>query len=432
MIKIFLSFLILTGVLAAQEILTAEDAIRIGLENNYEIRIARNNRQVADNNRGKGTAEFLPKLDVSANYQKGKAEQESNSPFSFGNTESESKNAQASLTWTLFDGFRMFASNRQFRELAELGEFQARNTIEFTVVRILVAYFNVVQQEELLDVARNALEISRTRLEKEKLKQELGSASSTDFLNAQVSFNNDKATLINQELRLLVAKKELNIFLARDVTTPLEVNKKINIPPLTQNVDELLELAMARNSTLSIAEQNRLIAEKSVSLSESSFYPRLQFGYTYGMAENTNESSRFEYPIETTNTEQMGRLSLTYNLFNGLRDRIDWQNARIAEKNSELSLMDVRNQIAGLVRERYVTMQKRLELMELEEQNVSAAQQNLDLQTDRYQIGAATFLEYRDAQINLIRAQSTLIVARFQSRISRLEIEQLIGNISID
>jgi len=75
---------------------------------------------------------------------------------------------------------------------------------------------------------------------------------------------------------------------------------------------------------------------------------------------------------------------------------------------------------------------KRLELMELEEQNVVAARQNLELQQDKYTIGATTSLEFRDAQVNLIRSQSTFIVARFQARISRLEIEQLIGNIEIE
>ena len=70
--------------------------------------------------------------------------------------------------------------------------------------------------------------------------------------------------------------------------------------------------------------------------------------------------------------------------------------------------------------------------MELEEQNVVAATQNLQLQQDKYDIGATTSIEFRDAQVNLIRTQSTLIVARFQARISRLQIEQLIGNIQID
>ena len=84
------------------------------------------------------------------------------------------------------------------------------------------------------------------------------------------------------------------------------------------------------------------------------------------------------------------------------------------------------------MREKYITFQQRLKLIELEEQNVVAAEQNLKLQSDRYQIGAASSLEFRDAQVNLTRAQAALIVAKYQARISRLEIEQLIGNIEID
>jgi outer membrane protein len=70
--------------------------------------------------------------------------------------------------------------------------------------------------------------------------------------------------------------------------------------------------------------------------------------------------------------------------------------------------------------------------VKLEEQNLVAAQQNLDLQLERYNIGTASSLEFRDAQVNLIRAQTTLIAARYQARITRLEIEQLIGRVGIE
>jgi len=432
MIKTTLLSLMFVFPVIAQDMMTAEDAIAIGLQNNFNIQIARNDREIAENNIGKGAAEFLPTLDINGSYQAAHSKQESNSPFSFGNTDTKNLVGKALLNWTLFDGFRMFTVNSQYRELAKLGEYQARNSIENTVVAILIGFLNVVQQEELLEVAKNALEISRTRLDKEKVKQDIGSASSTDFLNAQVSFNNDRSTLLNQELRLLVAKKELNIFLGRDVTTPVTVKKEININPLTLTVDELQDLALEKNSTLSIAEQNKILAGKNISLAEAPFYPRLLLGFNYNYAELNSETSRFPDPVKSTTTDYGAGLTLTYNLFNGLRDKINRQNAVIAERNSELSLQDVRNKVTGLVRERYVTMVKRLELMELEEQNVVAARQNLELQQDKYTIGATTSLEFRDAQVNLIRSQSTFIVARFQARISRLEIEQLIGNIEIE
>ncbi len=70
--------------------------------------------------------------------------------------------------------------------------------------------------------------------------------------------------------------------------------------------------------------------------------------------------------------------------------------------------------------------------MEIEDQNVIAARQNLTLQQDRYRIGAADSLDFRDAQVNLVRAQSTLIIARFQARVTLLEIQQLIGKVEIE
>jgi outer membrane protein len=432
MYKIFLIGLLLIIPGFAQELMTAEDAITLGLKNNFDIQIARNNREIASNNKGKGTSEFLPLLDVDASFRRAKASQKSNSPFSFGDTDVDNMNAGATLKWTLFDGFKMFTTNSQFRDLAKLGEFQARNSIENSVVSILIGYLNVVQQEELLEVAQSAIEVSQARLDKENVRQELGSSSSTDYLNAQVSYNNDRSTLLNQELRLLVAKKELNIFLGRDVSTPITVKKEINISPLQYTVDELQDIATERNSTLSVAEQNKILAQQSITLAEAPFYPRLLFNFNYNYADIQSETSRFDDPVETKTTEYAGGLTLTYNLFNGLRDLVNRQNAVLEDRNAELTLQDIRNKVTGLVRERYVTMMKRLELMELEEQNVVAATQNLQLQQDKYDIGATTSIEFRDAQVNLIRTQSTLIVARFQARISRLQIEQLIGNIQID
>jgi outer membrane protein TolC len=328
----------------------------------------------------------------------------------------------------------MFTTNRRFRELAKLGAYQARYIIENTSVAILRAYFNVVQQEELLDVAKNSMEISRTRLEKEKVRQELGGASSTDFLNAQVSFNNDRSLVLNQDLQLLIAKKDLNILLGRDAATPISVNKQITILPLSSSIDELLAMAREHNSSLLIAEQNKIVADQDIQITKSAFYPQLFLGADYGYLDRTinSDNPNFNDPVNTKSKDGIIGLNLSFNLFNGMRDKINLQNARLAAKNRNLALKDTQNQLSGLVKEKYVTFDKRVELMQLEEQNVIAAQQNLQLQQDRYQIGTSTSLEFRDAQVNLLRAQSTLIVARYQARISRLEIEQLIGRLEIE
>ena len=417
---------------AAQE-MTVEDAIMLGLKNNYDIQIARYSAQIAANDKGKGTANFLPVIDVDSSFRYDAINKTTGSPLSFGNSDTRTWASQLSLKWTLFDGFRMFVDKGRFNRLAELGEAQARNIIENSIVGILVAYFNLVQQEQLLEVAQNTLEISETRLNKERVRRDVGGASSTDFLNAQVSYNNDKGLVINQELRVTVALNELNIALGQKPDTEIEVDKEINIPPLSKSFEEILTMALERNSGLIVAQKSREISQKEVKLAKSNFSPRLSLNSSYIYADRTiSGSARFGEDINTKSRDGLIGLNLSWNLFNGFRHKIELENAQIDAKSDELSYRDTRNRLEGLLREVYQTFHKRLELIELEEQNVVAAQQNLQLQQDRYDIGSATFLEYRDAQVNLSRAQTTLIIARFQSRITRLEIERLTGNLEIN
>jgi outer membrane protein TolC len=108
------------------------------------------------------------------------------------------------------------------------------------------------------------------------------------------------------------------------------------------------------------------------------------------------------------------------------------QNAKIEARNRELALKDINNQVNKSLLEIYETFHKRLDLVAIEEKNVKAAEQNLQLQSDRYQIGSATSLEFRDAQVNVVRARSTLIAVKFQARIARLEIDQLTGRIAVE
>lgn len=434
MIRIFVFLLFFSFSLSAQALLTAEDAIRLGLKNNFDIRIARNNAEIAANNRGLGSAGFYPVLDAAGNVQYLTSDQDTNSPFSFGKSDTRAFGGQLEFNWTLFDGFRMFIDKTKFNRLANLGEAQSRNVIENKVVSILFGFFNLVQQEQLLDVARSTLEISESRLNKEKVRRDVGGSSSTDLLNAQVSYNSDKAALLNQELDVLIARKELNILLGQSPETEIRVSQEFIVPPLAHTYAELMAQAEQRNSSLLVARESREIAWNDVNIAKSTFSPRLflNASYVYGDRVVSSDSPRFTEDITTKSTDMGVGLTLSLNLFNGFRNRINLQNARLTAKNEELAYQNVRNQLVGLMKEKYETFAKQLALIELDEQNIIAARQNLQLQEDRYRIGATTSLEFRDAQVNLSRAQIGLIVVRYQARITRLEIEQLTGSLSID
>jgi len=433
-IVVFL-LLLFAASLGAEPLMTLEDAIALGLKNSYDIRIARNQTKISANNKGMGLAGFLPTLNASGGYSLTDNDQDVDLPLSTAKTDVENLNAELTLNWTLFDGFKMFIDRKRFNELVQLGELQARNRIESSVVAISKSYFSLVQQELLLEVARDTRDVSETRRERERVRNQLGGASTTDFLNAQVAFNSDQTTLLNQELQVTIARQYLNILLGQDPGTEFSVSTEILIPELTLSYTQLLDLAMEQNSILKTAELDERIAHRNVQSARSPFLPRLSAFASYGYLDNTLNSNVGQYSgfdVGTQTTSTTVGLSLSLNLFNGRRDRINLQNAKIEATNQALALRDARNRVNGLVKETLDTYSQRMEVVTLEEQNIEAARQNLDLHRERQNLGIANSLEFRDAQVSYARAQTSLIAVRYQARISRLEIDQLIGALGIE
>lgn len=417
----------------AQQPLTLEDAIDIGLERNHQIRIARSDAEIARNNTARGTANFLPTLDATGSYSFSRSEQETNSPFSFGNSNTRNAAAQLALNWTLFDGFRMFMDRERYEELAVLGEAQARSNIERTVVSIAAAYFHVVQQTRLLETIERTFNISRTRYEKEHVRRELG-GSVSDYLNARIAFHNDSAAVLKQRLQLTIARKDLNLLLGRPPAAALNVVREITLPSLPYSDERMIEMARERNADLITARQGLRVAESTTALSRSSYYPRVSLFANYGYADRlvgTEQSERFSSDILTQSTDASAGLSLSFNLFNGFRNRTDVQNARIETRIAEISLDEAERQLEGILLERREALRTRLDAVAIEELNLEAARQNLTLQIERFETGTVTSLEFRDAQVQFVRAETAYIVSLFEARLAILELQRLIGDIRL-
>jgi outer membrane protein TolC len=429
--------LLAPGAVTAQDNMTLQEAVSIGLRNNFEIQIARNSAEAALNDTGRGTAGFLPTLDSLGNYGYDSTHYQGGTGSYGGNQNFRSYGSLLSLQWTVFDGFRMFADNRRYQELALLGEEQARDIIETTVVSVMRAYFDLVRQQQLLDVAATNRDISQARLEREEIRRSLGGASSTDLLNARVNFNTDQTLLLEQELRVNIARKELNILLTRAPDESLTVKKEIDVPLLELSLPELQQRSLDASATLQAARYRLQAVEEQVKIADAAFWPELLLGGQYGY---TNRKSLEDSGAGTTlygsgNSRSLDAavtMQLRFNLFDGNIDRINAQNARLNAKSAALSLADIQSRISGSMYELYKTFQKQVEVVELETQNTITAEQNLQLQKERYQTGAATSLDFRDAQVNVIRARAALITARYQARIAYLDIQRLIGEITIN
>ena len=152
----------------AQEVLTLESAIKIALENNYEIKIASNNLQIEKTNVAVGNAGMLPTIAASVvdnnSVQNSSQTRQDGAETELDNAKNNSVSYGVGLDWTIFDGFRMFARMNQLKELQKLGEAQLKLTLITKISDINAAYYDLVQQQQQLAALDTTIVISNQRL----------------------------------------------------------------------------------------------------------------------------------------------------------------------------------------------------------------------------------------------------------------------------
>ena len=167
---IFGLFLFLVSFISAQaqQLLTANGAVSIALKNSYDILVADNNSAIDKANNTRGNAGMLPTVALTGtdNLSFNNTHQKY-----FNNTEASSNNARSNsftsniaLSWTLYDGGKMFVTKQKLQEIEALGEIQYKETVLQTVSNVILGYYNVVKQKQQLASINEVINYNMERL----------------------------------------------------------------------------------------------------------------------------------------------------------------------------------------------------------------------------------------------------------------------------
>lgn len=420
--NIFVLIFVLFANSFSQNKITLNEAIKIALEKNYDIQLAKDDILISENNYSIGNAGFLPKVDLNASKTRTvnntKQEYSSGSSVDKKNAGSNSTNAGIALSWTIFDGLKMFISFSKLKEYKELGEIKLRSQIENSVFDVIKNYYEIVRQKQNYKSALENISISEERLKIAQEKFSVGSASKLDVLRAQVDLNSDKSNLLNQEVILSSLKVSFNNLLSLPVENEFDVEDSIEIKD-DISFQKIKELAYEKNSSLLQAEKLKLISAYDINSTFTDYLPKISLstGYNYlqsvadaGLVKS-NKSYGYNYGI-----------SFSWNLFNGFNTQIAYENAKINFDKNLIYLESIKNDIEASIVIAYKNYKKNLEILDLEKTNVSVAKENLELAMEELKLGSISPIEFRDVQRNYINAQSRLIAAEFTAKISESEL----------
>ena len=427
-IFVFMSFCMTS--IAAQKLVSVSEAIELALENNYGIKIISNNKEIAKNNAGVLNSGYLPTVTSSSgatfNRDNLEAEFANGESTALNGAKSSRYNASINLNYTLFDGLGRYYDYKRLKETYKLSELQARETIENTIAQLYVVYYNVAQVTENVTVLEKTLTVSKDRITRASYQFEYGQGTMLNVLNAQVDINNDSINLINAKQQLVNTKRDLNVVLGNVISSEFRVDTTIEFK-LNIDQNDLANKVKSNNVNLLQLDKNIMINTFIVKANKSGYLPSLGLTGSYGWNKGNNNAASFV--AVSTNTGLSGGLSLSWNLFDGGATATRVSNAKIELENRSLEKESMVIDIERNFNNAWDDYQNKLTIFQVQENNIITSTNNFNRTQEKYKLGQATSIEFRQAQLNLINSELNRNQAKYAAKIAELTVLQLSGEL---
>jgi len=413
----------------AQESLDLEKAIEIGLDKNLQIKIAVQTVALREGDKKISAGDlFLPQVDATylRSFAKEDVEQKFiNDPAPRLINDARTRNENFSIVGIY--GFRPESTvlMKRLGQLTEISELQAKVTVENTVAGISTAYYRLILELQRYQVLKETLRLSKARLDIAQVQYELGGAGKRDYLSAQVDYNGDSSLLLTQEQVILNARVNLNELMAVDPAEEYFIKDTIVI---SKNLllEDLEDNAFLENKQLLIAQRQKNVAFLQVRELQASRLPGINLNASY-LNNTLNSDAGFLIQNQRQGLNYGG--NVTVNLFNGLSLNRRIQNAKVQQKIQDYTLDQLEIQLKSDIQRAFNTYQNNLRLLEIEQANYQVAKENSEIALERFRLGISSYLEFRDAQVNLLSAENRLITSIFQIKQQEIELMRLSGKI---
>ena len=414
-----------------QSVVKPQEAIALALENNYDIKIVNNQLEVAENNKSILNSGYLPTITgiagASFDIQDTEGQLANGDIRVAEGAETRRYNASINLNYTLFDGMGRYYNYKRLKEEFNLSELQARQTIENIISQLLTVYYDVARQSENLKSLQQTLDITQTRLKRTNFQFDYGQNNALSVLNAKVDINNDTISVINAKQSLILSKRDLNIVTGNSIKYDFEVDTLVTF---LQQLDKtsLFEKAKRNNITMLQNETNININQFLVKASKSGYLPSIGLTGAYGWNEASNNSP-LAFVIQNTTTNLSAGINLTWNLFDGGASITRVRNAKLNLENQEHQKAQLELDIERNFNNAWDLYQNRLAIYKVQEENIKTAKNNFERTEAQFKLGQVTSIEFREAQLNLLRTQLSRNSAKYDAKLAEIAVLQLSGEL---
>jgi outer membrane protein TolC len=424
--------------------LELEDCVEIALENNVDVNTSRNLAEISRLTAKGSYSNILPRLDANfsgGQLQFGETTYLGDTPVgqdSAGNVifeqrtltqtgrKRDSYSAGVTINQNIFDGGFWWNNIKQKNILKEASQYDLLLSENQVIKLVSQYYYDLLKNTKLLQVYDLAVKRSQAQVDRTQSMFEIGSVAQVDVYRARVNLGQDQIAFLRQENTVRQSQQLLNLAMGRDPLVEIEIDTVITFEPRDVTLAQLLDLSIESQPALKSWELSVRAQELDIALAKSSFYPSLGMRFTYS---RDNEDIQKVYSDFDKNWSTSIGVGISWNLFNGFADRVNYQISKIDYKNSQLSLADYKRTLRSDIKYLFDSYNAIIEIVEINEKNLEASNEEYRLANERYRLGSGTSLELREAQVNLTEAEQILVSAEYTAINTYIELSEAVGKV---
>jgi outer membrane protein TolC len=412
-------------VLAAQSLLTPEEAVNLALSQNFSVRLAQADADIAHQNNTAANAGLLPLVNLAVNetFTLSAFQQRlvNGNEFNALGAPFNNLNGAVQASWVIYEGGRARFAKDRLQALDEQARLTLQATVQQTTAQVLTAYYDVVRNRLQERATQELIALNEERLRIAEARVAAGVAAQPEVLQARLDLHQLRASLLQQQAATAASKGVLNQLLARAPQTPFEVVLQMDVV-YAPDRERLLARAQAESPLILALQKNAEAAARAVDEANALRGPRITANGQF-VALRTDNGAGF-----IRNNNQAGfaiGASLALPLYNGGNLKRQADVARISAEQAALRIEVQRLELEAAIENQLVLFRAQQQALALENENVQTARESLLISTERFRLGQANALEVQAAQAALEQALLRQNLALFNLKMSEIQLRLL-------
>lgn len=410
---------------AAVRTLPLEDAYRLALANEEQIKIAGRELAKAQLLPWRAITQLTPRADILGTYIRNKEELAFLGVATLPGVEQTPSTVRPLEIWQGIFGVTQPILQPSFFPSRQLGKAAVQQSIQqydFTAREVLFgvarAYYDVLRVEAQIAVAQETLQRTKDTLQQAQTRLRVGEVAETDVLRAEVEVAQAEQNLTtfqnDQRLTMTVLARTIGVQESLQVVEPT--------PPQSprESYEQLVTTAYQQRQDLRAQEFAVNIARHRKNLVLARYAPQIDTHWQFDRRDTETFAER----------DNFWTLFLNFRipLFDGGVREIDLMEQEENLGQAQLQVDRLRKDIAVEVQQALIASETLSATLATLKKQVTLAERNYDLTAKQYRVGEATSLDVNNTlnTLNLVRVRLTNQTYAYQ--LALLDLERVVGS----